>query len=76
MKCVICGYESSDKKDFNNSDPSRSLCKMRGHWACVRDFYTICFMKDSHHLAGDIEDEVKRIKAKAKREREANEAQK
>lgn len=76
MKCLICDYESDDTKDFNDSNPGRPLCKMRGHWACVRNFYTICFMKNYKHSAGDIEDKVKRIKAKAKREREANEAQK
>ena len=69
MKCLVCEYESDNKEDFNDSSPSRSLCKMRGHWNCVRDFYTICFMRDYKHLAGELEDEIKEIKAKAKLDR-------
>ena len=65
MKCIICEYESDNKEDFNDSSPGRSLCKMRGHWACVRAFYTIKFMKDSHHSAESVEDKIKEIKANA-----------
>ena len=65
MKCAVCEYESDNKEDFNDSSPGRSLCKMRGHWECVRDLYTILFLKDHKHSAGEVEDEIKEIKADA-----------
>jgi len=75
MKCLICEYESDNKEDFNDSSPGRSLCKMRGTWECVRDWYTIHFMQDSKHSAESVEDKIKEIKAKAKldRKRKLNE---
>jgi len=63
MKCVICNYESDNKEDFNDSRSFRALCKMRGHWTCVRDFYTIQFLKERYNYsAGDVAKEINDIK--------------
>lgn len=73
FECAVCGYRSDNAEDFNDSSPGRALCKMRGQWDCVRDFYKIRFMKESGPLAGKIEGElgpvIKKIKTAAKIDR-------
>jgi hypothetical protein len=69
-KCVICGYKGP-KEDFTSTVEGKELCKIRGHWTCVRDYYKYVFYKyqnEAKKSGLEIREFLNKINSKAHKE--------